>query len=79
MFPIKNDWKQGDALSPMLFNLAVEYAIQGGSGKPGGLESQSCTLASSLCRCGGNILGGSIYAIEKNIQGNSFGTRPKKM
>jgi len=28
MFPIKNDLKQGDALSPLLFNSASEYAIR---------------------------------------------------
>jgi len=28
MFPIKNGWKEGDALSPLLFNYAVEYAIK---------------------------------------------------
>ena len=27
MFHIKNDLKQGDALSPLLFNFTVEYAI----------------------------------------------------
>jgi hypothetical protein len=28
VFPIKNDLKQGDALSPLLFNTALEYAIR---------------------------------------------------
>ena len=28
MFPIRNGWKQGDALSPLLFNFALEYAIK---------------------------------------------------
>jgi len=28
MFPFKNGLKQGDALSPLLSNLAVEYAIR---------------------------------------------------
>ena len=27
MFPIRNALKQGDALSPLLFNFALEYAI----------------------------------------------------
>jgi hypothetical protein len=27
-FPIKVGWKKGDALSPLLFNFAVEYAIR---------------------------------------------------
>jgi hypothetical protein len=27
-FPIQNALKQGDALSPMLFNFALEYAIR---------------------------------------------------
>ena len=28
IFRIKNDLKQGDALSPLLFNFALEYAIR---------------------------------------------------
>ena len=28
MFPIRNDLKQGDAISPLLFNIALEYAIR---------------------------------------------------
>ena len=27
-FPIRNDLKPGDALSPMFFNFALEYAIR---------------------------------------------------
>jgi hypothetical protein len=38
MFPIRNGLKEGDALSPFLSNFALEYAIRGGSGKPGWLE-----------------------------------------
>jgi hypothetical protein len=34
-FPIQNGLKQGEALSPMFFNFALEYGI-GRSGKPGG-------------------------------------------
>jgi hypothetical protein len=28
MFPIRNSLKQGDALLPLLFNFALEYAIK---------------------------------------------------
>jgi len=28
MFPIRNGWKQGDTLSPLLFHFALEYAIR---------------------------------------------------
>ena len=28
MFPIRNGLKQGDAVSPLLFNFALEYAIK---------------------------------------------------
>ena len=28
MFPIRNGLKQGDTLSPLLFNFALEYAIR---------------------------------------------------
>jgi len=28
MFPIRNGLKQGDAITPMLFNFASEYAIR---------------------------------------------------
>jgi len=28
MFPIRNGLKQGDALSPLLFNFALEYVIK---------------------------------------------------
>ena len=28
MFPIRNGLKQGDAVSPMLFDFALEYAIR---------------------------------------------------
>ena len=37
MFPFKNYLKERDALSPLIFNLALEYTF-GGSGQPEWLE-----------------------------------------
>jgi hypothetical protein len=49
-FPIQNGLKQGDALSPLLFNFALEFRIchQEGAGRPGGAETEWNTSASGL-------------------------------
>jgi hypothetical protein len=38
MFPIQNGIKQGNALSPLLFNFAVEYFIRKGQENQVGLK-----------------------------------------
>ena len=47
-FPTKNVMKQGDALSPLHFNFALEYAIRRFS-KLGWLEIKWYTSAFALC------------------------------
>jgi len=50
-FPIRNGLKQGDALSPLLFNFALERVqVNQGSSKPGWLEIKWYASASGLCR-----------------------------
>jgi len=38
MFPVRNGLKQGDALSPLFFNSALEYTIRRVSVNQGGLK-----------------------------------------
>ena len=65
MFPIRNGLKQGYALSPLLFNSALEYTIMKAQVKQGGLKLngkyQLLVYADDV-----NILGGSVHTIEEN-------------
>ena len=66
-FPIKNGLKQGDALPPLLFNFAFEYAIRRDKANQEGLKlngtHQFLVYADDV-----NILGGSMHAIKKNTE-----------
>jgi hypothetical protein len=59
IFPIRNGLKQGEALSPLLFNIALEYAIKRFQVNQGGLllngTHQLLAYANDV-----NILGGSV-------------------
>jgi hypothetical protein len=66
MFPIRNGLEQGDALLPLLFNFALEYAIKRVQVNQDGLKlngtHQLLTYAGDV-----NILGGSVHTVMENI------------
>ena len=66
-FPIRNGLKQGDTLSPVLFNYAFEYAIRRVQINQNGFKlngtHQLLPYADDV-----NILGGSIHTVKKNAE-----------
>ena len=67
IFPIRNDLKRGDALSPLLFNFVLEYAIRRVRVNQVGLKlngvHQLLVYADDV-----NILGGSVYTIKEKAE-----------
>jgi len=67
MFPIRNGLKQGGALSPLLFNFALEYAIKRVQVNQDGLTlngtHQLLVFADDV-----NMLGGSVHTVKENAE-----------
>jgi hypothetical protein len=67
MIPIRNVLKQGDVLSPLLFHLALEYAINRVHANQDGLKingtHQLLAYADDV-----NILGGNVHTVKENAE-----------
>ena len=67
MFPIRNGFKEGDALSPLFFNVALEYAIRRVQVNQDGLKlngtHQLLAYADDI-----NILVGSVHTVKENAE-----------
>jgi hypothetical protein len=78
LFPIRNGLKHGGALSPLLFNFALEYAIRRVQVNQSDLKlngtQQLLVYADDV-----NMLGGSVHTIKKNAEPLVFATKETEL
>jgi len=67
MFPIKNGLKEGDALTPLLFNVALKYAIGRVQVNQDGFKLNG-TYQLLIYADDVNILGGNLHTVKKSIE-----------
>jgi len=67
MFPVRNGLKTGNALSQLLFNFTLEYAIRRVQVNQDGLKLNG-THQLLVYADGANILGGSEHTIKENAK-----------
>ena len=66
MFPTRNGLKQGDVLSPFLFNFALEYAIRRVQVNQDGVKLNGTHQL--LRYADDSMLGGSVHTIKENAE-----------
>ena len=66
-FPVRNGLKQGDGLSPLLFNSALEYAIKRVQVNQDDLKLNGTHLLLAYAD-DVNILGGSVHTVKENAE-----------
>jgi hypothetical protein len=69
-FPIQNGLKQADAVSPLLFNFALEYAIRKVQEIQVGLKLIGTHQLPAYVDGDVNLLGDNVGTIKKNINFN---------
>ena len=74
MFPTRNNLKQRDALPPLLFNFALEYAIWRVQVNQDGLKLNG-THQLLVYADNANILGGSIHTVKENAEALVIATK----
>ena len=67
MFPIRNGFKPGEALPPLIFNFALEYAISRVQVNQGGLKLNG-THQLLVYVDDENILGGNVHTVKENAE-----------
>jgi len=67
MFPVRNGLKQGDAISPLLLNVALDYTIRRVQINQDGLKLNG-THQLLVYADDDNILGGSVRIIKENAE-----------
>ena len=73
-FPIRNGLKQGDALSPLLFNFALEYTSRRVQVNQDGLKLNGTHQLLAYAN-DANTLGGSIHTLKENAEALVAATR----